>query len=79
MGSDHHSRSLEKYAGAAKKEGKAEAKVMTMDREDSKRRRRAPEAVMWSAHAAETMLLYKDGTDKLSVFIKHLQIFMHNT
>lgn len=65
MRSDRHSRSLEKYAGAAKSEGKAEAKVMTMDREDPKRRRRAPEAVMWSARTAETMLLYKDGTDKI--------------
>lgn len=64
MRSDRHSRSLEKYAGAAKSEEKAEAKVMTMDREDPKRRR-APEAVMWSARTAETMLLYKDGTDKI--------------
>ena len=83
MRSDRHSRSLamEKSTGAAKREGKAEAKVMTMDREDSKRRRRAPEAVMWSARTAETMLLYKDGTDKLSVFniCKFLCIMLDNT
>lgn len=53
----------ERRSGSLKKsgerEGKAEAKAVP-SREASERRR-APEAVVWSASTAETMLLYKDG------------------
>ena len=55
---------LLKRSGAGEREGKVETKAMVLpqDREASVRRRRAPEAVEWSASTVETMLLYKDGT-----------------
>ena len=57
-------RSPKRRSGAGEREGrvKATAMVPPQDREASMMRRRAPEAVEWSASTAETMLLYKDGT-----------------
>ena len=57
-------RSPKRRSGTGEREGrvKATAMVPPQDREASMmRRRRAPEAVEWSASTAETMLLYKDG------------------
>ena len=50
-------------AEAGEREGrvKGTAMVPLQDKEASMMRRRAPEAVEWSASTAETMLLYKDG------------------
>ena len=59
-----HSPKRRSGAGTGEREGrvKAVAMVPPQDREASMmRRRRAPEAVEWSASIAETMLLYKDG------------------